>query len=456
MEGPKVINTETAEVWGALLNHARRVTREHAVETWLKPVEPINLSDSTLSLSVPNRFFREYLEEKYTGILTDGLRDIFGRDMRVSLVIRDGEAEPDEIDEVVFPPPKPKPRDEIASKFMQSLNARYTFDRFIVGNSNQFAHAAAQAVAESPATAYNPLFLYGGVGLGKTHLMHAIGHHIQTRNPEARLYYTSSEAFTIDLINSIRRDRMTTFREKYRRMDVLLVDDIQFIAGKDRTQEEFFHTFNSLYESKKQIVISSDKYPKEMIELEERLRSRFEWGLVADIQPPELETKVAILNKKAEESEVALPQDVALLVAKKIRTNIRELEGCLIRLSAFSSMTKRPISMDMAEEVLQQMFDDDQATISIDGIQKAVAAHFTIKVSDLKSKRRHRTVAEPRQIAMFLARELTGASLSEIGERFGGKDHSTVIHSCNKIAKTKDSDSRIISAMNHIRRALNV
>jgi chromosomal replication initiator protein len=324
MEGPRVINTETAEVWDALLNHARKVTREHAVETWLEPVEPITLSDSTLSLLVPNRFFREYLEEKYTGILTDGLRDIFGRDMRVSLVIRDAEAEPaDEIEEVVLPPPKPKPRDEVASKFMQSLNTRYTFDRFIVGNSNQFAHAAAQAVAESPATAYNPLFLYGGVGLGKTHLMHAIGHHIQTRNPEARLYYTSSEEFTIDLINSIRRDRMTTFREKYRRMDVLLVDDIQFIAGKDRTQEEFFHTFNSLYESKKQIVISSDKYPKEMIELEERLRSRFEWGLVADIQPPELETKVAILNKKAEESEVALPQDVALLVAKKIRTNIQ-------------------------------------------------------------------------------------------------------------------------------------
>ncbi|MCZ6515369.1 MAG: chromosomal replication initiator protein DnaA [Acidobacteria bacterium] len=286
--------------------------------------------------------------------------------------------------------------------------------------------------------------------------MHAIGHHILSRNPRVRLFYSSSEDFTIGLINSIRRDRMTAFREKYRRMDVLLVDDIQFIAGKDRTQEEFFHTFNALYESKKQIVVSSDKFPKEMVELEERLRSRFEWGLVADIQPPDLETKVAILNKKAEENQVALPQDVALSVAKNIRTNIRELEGCLIRLSAFSSLTGRPLSVEMAEEVLQQMFYDEQQTISIDGIQKAVAAHFTVKVSDLKSKRRHRAIAEPRQIAMFLARELTGASLSEIGEKFGGKDHSTVIHSCNKIATMKEKDSRIISALNQIRRALNV
>jgi len=451
MDRAGVFNMETGTVWETLLNYARRTTREQAVETWLEPVKPISLDGFTLKLLVPNRFFQEYLEERYTAILSEGLKEITGRDIRLSLLV-DGAVE----EKAAAPQRRPETAPPAVFKPPDFLNTRYTFDRFVVGNSNQFAHAAARAVAESPATAYNPLFLYGGVGLGKTHLMHAIGHHILSRNPRVRLFYSSSEDFTIGLINSIRRDRMTAFREKYRRMDVLLVDDIQFIAGKDRTQEEFFHTFNALYESKKQIVVSSDKFPKEMVELEERLRSRFEWGLVAYIQPPDLETKVAILNKKAEENQVALPQDVALSVAKNIRTNIRELEGCLIRLSAFSSLTGRPLSVEMAEEVLQQMFYDEQQTISIDGIQKAVAAHFTVKVSDLKSKRRHRAIAEPRQIAMFLARELTGASLSEIGEKFGGKDHSTVIHSCNKIATMKEKDSRIISALNQIRRALNV
>ncbi|MFQ5912508.1 MAG: chromosomal replication initiator protein DnaA [Nitrospinota bacterium] len=450
MDRTGVINIETEGIWEAFLNHARKIAREQAVDTWLKPLKPLGLQGSTLKLLVPNQFFREHLEERYRPILTDGLREITGREICLDLIVDDAEA-------ATLPPPEARGlRLGVSPKFPAFLNQRYTFSRFVVGNSNQFAHAAAQAVAESPAAAYNPLFLYGGVGLGKTHLMHAIGHHIFSQNPRLRLFYTSSEDFTIDLINSIRRDRMTAFREKYRRMDVLLVDDIQFITGKDRTQEEFFHTFNALYESKKQIVISSDKFPKEMIALEERLRSRFEWGLVADIQPPDLETKVAIMTKKAEESGVNLPQDVALLVAKRIRTNIRELEGCLIRLSAFSSLTKRPISVDMAEEILQQMFYDEQHSISIDGIQKTVAAHFTIKLSDLKSKRRHRSIAEPRQIAMFLARELTGASLSEIGRHFGGKDHSTVIHSCNKIAKIKDQDRRIASAINQIRRALNV
>ena len=452
MDSMSVINTETGKIWSDLLDHARKVTREQAVDTWLKPVKPLGLDGSTLNLLVPNRFFREYLQDRFASVLSDGLREITGRDFTLNLIVDDTAGDDS--------PPSPSPRVEErgvgAPRHSGVLDEKYTFERFIVGSSNQFAHAAAEAVAKNPATAYNPLFLYGAVGLGKTHLMHAIGRHILENNPSAHLIYTSSEDFTIELINSIRRDRMTAFREKHRRMDVLLVDDIQFIAGKDRTQEEFFHTFNTLYESKKQIVISSDKFPKEMVELEERLRSRFEWGLVADIQSPDLETKVAILIKKAEESGVDLPQDVALLVAKKIRTNIRELEGCLIRLSAFSSLIKRPISVEMAEEILEQMFYDEQHSISIDGIQKAVAAHFSMKVTDLKSKRRHRSIAEPRQIAMFMARELTGASLSEIGQKFGGKDHSTVIHSCNKIAKMKDNDSRIVSALNQIRRALNV
>ena len=452
MDTTSVVNTETGKIWSELLDHARKVTREQAVDTWLKPVKPLGLDGSTLNLLVPNRFFREYLQDRFQSVLSDGLREMTGRDFTLNLIVDDT------TDDDYPPSPSPRPDERAAGAPRRPafLDEKYTFERFIVGSSNQFAHAAAEAVAKNLATAYNPLFLYGGVGLGKTHLMHAIGRHILEQNPNAHLNYTSAEDFTIELINSIRRDRMTAFREKHRRMDVLLVDDIQFIAGKDRTQEEFFHTFNALYESKKQIVISSDKFPKEMVELEERLRSRFEWGLIADIQSPDLETKVAILTKKAEEGGVELPQDVALLVAKKIRTNIRELEGCLIRLSAFSSLTKRPISIEMVEEILEQMFYDEQHSISIDGIQKAVAAHFSLKVADLKSKRRHRSIAEPRQIAMFLARELTGASLSEIGQKFGGKDHSTVIHSCNKIAKMKDKDSRIISAMNQIRRVLNV
>ena len=443
---------DSSEIWEIALEHARKYVTEQAFEAWLRPIAPAALDGSTLDLLVPNHFFCEYFEDRFRPVLTGALREATGLEINFRLIVNGDSEDPP----VPGPPPRAPEKQTPQKRSVRALNSKYTFENFVVGNSNQFAHAAARAVAENPAVAYNPLFIYGGVGLGKTHLMHAIGQLVADKISGAQLHYTSSEDFTIDLINSIRHDRMTAFREKYRKMDVLLVDDIQFIAGKDRTQEEFFHTFNSLYESKKQIVISSDKFPKEMVELEERLRSRFEWGLVADIQLPDLETKVAILNKKAEENDVALPQDVALLVAEKIRTNIRELEGCLIRLSAFSSMTKQPISIDMAEEILQQMFYDDQQSISIDGIQKAVASHFNIKVSDLKSKRRHRSVAEPRQIAMYLSRDLTGASLSEIGERFGGKDHSTVIHSCNKIVKLKDKETRILSAMNQIRRVLTL
>lgn len=447
-----VINMDLPEIWQIGLEHARKFITEQAFEVWLKPIKPATFDGSTLSLLVPNRFFRDQFEDRFRPVLSGALREATGWEIDLRLII----SETGEENTPAEPPPRHKGKQTTRRDSVGNLNSKYTFDSFIVGNSNQFACAAARAVAESPATAYNPLFIYGEVGLGKTHLMHAIGQWIIKKNPDTQLHYTSSEDFTIDLINSIRRDRMAAFREKYRKMNILLVDDIQFIAGKDRTQEEFFHTFNALYESRKQIVISSDKFPKEMIDLEERLRSRFEWGLVADIQPPDLETKVAILNKKAEENGVNLPQDVAMFVGQKIRTNIRELEGCLIRLSAFSSITKRSISMDMAEETLQQMFYDEQQSVSIDSIQKAVAAHFSIKVSELKSKRRHRKIAEPRQIAMYLARDLTGASLSEIGDRFGGKDHSTVIHSCNKIAKLKDKETRILSAMNQICRALNM
>jgi chromosomal replication initiator protein len=316
------------------------------------------------------------------------------------------------------------------------LNPRYTFDTFVVGSSNQFAHAAALAVAESPSKAYNPLYIYGGVGLGKTHLMHAIGHAIRARNKHLRLTYVSSERFMNELINAIRYDKTLAFREKYRNVDVLLIDDIQFLAGKERTQEEFFHTFNALYDAQKQIVITSDCPPREIPTLEERLHSRFEWGLIADIQPPDLETKVAILKKKAEQERISLPDNVALFIASKIKSNIRELEGALIRLIAYSSLTGRPISLALAQETLRGLIDEEEEkTVTIELIQKTVADYFGLRVSDLKSKNNSRSVAEPRQIAMYLCKRLTTASLPEIGREFGGKHHTTVLHSINKISE---------------------
>ena len=439
------------EIWKNALDSLRKSAGGHSVGTMLDPVKPKSFDGQTLTVAVPNRFFRDYLSEHYGKAISDALQKMAGQPIDFHVVIEGDPRRPRVVADETPPginetPPSPP----------VFLNARYTFESFMVGSSNQFAHAAAQAVAESPATAYNPLFIYGAVGLGKTHLMHAIGHFVFERNPHAKLCYVSSESFTLDLINSIRHDRMGEFRNRYRKMDVLLVDDIQFIAGKDRTQEEFFHTFNTLYESKKQIVLSCDKYPKEMMDLEERLRSRFEWGLVADIQPPDLETKVAIFNKKAEENRIEIPPDVALYVAGKIRANVRQLEGCLIRLGAFSSLTKTPITIALAEKILHQILQEEEKAITIETIQKAVAQYFGLKVSDLRSKRRQRTISEPRQIAMFLSRELTKASLPEIGRRFGGKDHSTVIHSCKKIQSARESNPTIQAAIDRVRATLEV
>ena len=437
------------QIWRETLEALRKNAQGHFVETWLDPVRPKSFDGHTLTVAVPNRFFRDYLSEHYGRAILDTLKEMTGQAVQFQVVV-EGEAGLPQAGEH---PPKRRESPPGPPSF---LNPRYTFGSFVVGASNEFAHAGARAVAERPASAYNPLFIYGAVGLGKTHLMHAIGHFVFERNPREKLYYVSSEGFTLDLINSIRRDQMGEFRNRYRKADVLLVDDIQFIAGKDRTQEEFFHTFNTLYESKKQIVLSCDKFPKEMLDLEERLRSRFGWGLVADIKPPDLETKFAILNKKAEENGIQVPSDVALFVASKIRSNIRELEGCLIRLAAFSSLTKTPITIALAEEILHQMLQEDQKIITIEGIQKTVAQYFGIKVSDLKSKRRHRAITEPRQIAMFLARDLTKASLPEIGRQFGGKDHSTVIHSCNKIQSLRENNPTIQAAIDRIRTTLEV
>jgi chromosomal replication initiator protein len=320
------------------------------------------------------------------------------------------------------------------------LNPKYTFDSFVVGSSNQFAHAAARAVAEIPSKSYNPLFIYGGVGLGKTHLMHAIGHYILARQKKLNLLYISTDRFINEMINAIRFDRLPAFRQKYRSIDVLLIDDIQFIAGKDRTQEEFFHIFNALHDAQKQIVISCDCPPRQIPTLEERLHSRFEWGLIADIQPPDIETKVAILRKKAEAERVEIPENVALFIASKVRTNIRELEGSLIRLIAYASLTGRDIDLPLAHDTLRDLLHSEDRPVTIEMIQKFVADHYSLKISDLKAKNNSKSVAVPRQIAMYLTKTLTAASLPEIGKDFGGKHHSTVIHSVRKIDDLRKQD----------------
>ncbi|HKS73145.1 MAG TPA: chromosomal replication initiator protein DnaA, partial [Terriglobales bacterium] len=330
------------------------------------------------------------------------------------------------------------------------LNPRYTFDAFVIGSGNQFAHAACQAVSQRPSKAYNPLFLYGGVGMGKTHLMQAIGHEVKRALPHASILYISSEKFTNEMINSLRYDKMTSFRDKFRNVDVLLIDDIQFLAQKERTQEEFFHTFNALHESMKQIVIASDRPPKELAEIEDRLRSRFEWGLIADIQPPDLETKVAILQKKAEQEHVTLPTDVALYIASNIRSNVRELEGALIRLVAHSSLIGAEISLPYTQQVLKNFIDSQARKVTIESIQKVVAEQFGLRLIEIKAKNNSRAIVYPRQIAMYLAKHLTEASLPEIGRQFGGKHHTTVLHSVEKIEETRKTDKDLNRMLNKL------
>jgi chromosomal replication initiator protein len=335
-----------------------------------------------------------------------------------------------------------------------NLNNKYVFDEFVAGSSNQFAYAAAMAVANNPATTYNPLFIYGGVGLGKTHLVNAIGNAIIKKNPEMRVCYYTSEKFMNELINSLRYAKMDEFRNKFRSMDVLLIDDVQFIAGKERTQEEFFHTFNALYESHKQIVVTSDKFPKEIPGLEERLRSRFEWGLIADIQPPDVETKQAILKMKAEQNGIELPEDVSQFLAASVSSNVRELEGFLIRIGAYASLTSTPVSLIMAREILKDILVEKNKEITVEEIQKVIASHFSIKVSDIKSPKRLKALVLPRQIAMYLSRQLTSCSYPEIGERFGGKDHSTIIHAIKKIERQMKTDFQLSSTINNIKNNL--
>ncbi|NKE69516.1 chromosomal replication initiator protein DnaA [Candidatus Manganitrophus noduliformans] len=414
------------QIWKQLLVQLEPNINRQSFETWLKPTSLVSISGKDVHVAVPNRFFGEWIKEHYYPQMQEALeRELSEEGLRIHFVV-------DEKGEAAGSPERERRKG--------NLNPRYTFDSFVVGSSNQFAHAASRKVAERPGTSYNPLFLYGGVGLGKTHLLSAIGNFISTRDPLLRIAYLSSEQFTNDVINSIRYDKMIEFRNKYRNVDALLIDDIQFISGKERTQEEFFHTFNTLYEANKQVVISSDRSAKEMSDIEERLRSRFEMGLIADIQPPDLETKIVILRRKAEGEGIPLPNDVALLLATHIKTNVRELEGALIRLGAFSSLTGQEITVEMAKRVLRDTIQEKKRVVTIEDIQRAVAERFQIKLVELKSKKRTKNLVIPRQICMFLCRELTSLSFPEIGKHFGGKDHSTVIHACKQIEKGMGED----------------
>lgn len=414
-------------LWDDVLLRVEGKVNPHSFGTWFRPTQFRDLQGSALQVWVPNPQFREWLTRNYLGVIAEALEELGRADVKVSFL-----SEPDRA--VAAEPSTEAPAGST------SMNPKYTFESFVVGSSNQFAHAAARAVAEIPSKSYNPLFLYGGVGLGKTHLMHAIGHYIQARNRHLNLLYISADRFINEMINAIRFDRLPAFRQKYRSIDVLLVDDIQFIAGKDRTQEEFFHIFNALHDSQKQIVISSDCPPRQIPTLEERLHSRFEWGLIADIQPPDIETKVAILRKKAEAERVEIPENVALFIASKVRTNIRELEGSLIRLIAYASLTGRDIDLGLAQEVLRDLLQTEDKPITVEMIQKLVADHYNVKLADLKAKNNSKSVAEPRQIAMYLTKTLTNSSLPEIGKVFGGKHHSTVIHSVRKIDTMRKRD----------------
>ncbi len=414
-------------IWNEVLNLIKVELTEVSFNTWLKTIEPISISSNKVVLAAPNEFTKGILVGRYLNLIKNAFSHVTEEEFDIQFII------PGE--EYSLNVGQPLVQELNDNNQRAQLNPKYTFDTFVIGNSNRFAHAASLAVAEAPAQAYNPLFLYGGVGLGKTHLMHAIGHYTLSQNPNSKVVYVTSEKFTNELINSIREYRNEEFRNKYRNIDVLLIDDIQFIAGKEGTQEEFFHTFNALHEANKQIIISSDRPPKEIPTLEDRLRSRFEWGLIADIQPPDLETRIAILRKKANVENIKVSDDVMLYIASKIQSNIRELEGALIRVVAYSSLTNSEVTEELAEEALKDILSNNKSIeINVELIKEVISKNFKVKVDDFNSKKRTRAIAYPRQIAMYLTRELTDLSLPKIGEEFGGRDHTTVIHAYDKIS----------------------
>jgi chromosomal replication initiator protein len=433
-------------LWDQILARVEGKVNRHSFYTWFKPTTLVAEDAGALTIRVPNALFKDWLTKNYSGVISEAMSEVKTANLAVNFVadvasesaaIALSPAETVAFEQATTPGPGPA-----------GLNPRYTFDSFIVGPSNQFADAACRAVAEAPSRAYNPLFIYGGVGLGKTHLMHAIGQYVLAHGAGLKLTYISSERFMNEMINAVRYDRVIDFRERYRSVDVLLVDDIQFLAGKEGTQNEFFHTFNALYDSQRQIVLSSDCPPREIPSLEERLRSRFEWGLIADIQAPDLETKTAILKKKAEAEAVPLADEVAIYIAGKIKSNIRELEGSLIRLIAYASLTGQEISLGLAQEVLRNILDHEEKAVTIEMIQKHVADHYNLRLADLRSRNNSKSVALPRQVAMYLSKSLTHASLPEIGRSFGGKHHSTVIHSIRKVEDLCKKSSEFNSLIN--------
>ncbi|HEY3975600.1 MAG TPA: chromosomal replication initiator protein DnaA [Candidatus Sulfotelmatobacter sp.] len=439
--------------WARILDALEKKINRHSYDTWLKPTRYSHASGGILFVRVPTVEFR-HAGDKYADLIQEAIDNLGLGFNDVKFVTPEDDPASTPVRHDGGLSSASTTAGPSQSRFdwdgAAQLNPRYTFDAFVIGSGNQFAHAACQAVAERPSKAYNPLFLYGGVGMGKTHLMQAIGHEIKRRMPHAAICYVSSEKFTNDMINSLRYDKMTTFRDKFRNVDVLLIDDIQFLTGKERTQEEFFHTFNALHESMKQIVIASDRSPKELAEIEDRLRSRFEWGLIADIQPPDLETKVAILQKKAEQEKVTLPTDVALYVASNIRSNVRELEGALIRLVAHSSLIGAEITLPYAQLVLKNFIDSQARKVTIESIQKMVAEQFGLRLVEIKAKNNSRAIVYPRQVAMYLAKHLTEASLPEIGRQFGGKHHTTVLHSVEKIEELRKNDKDLNRLINKL------
>jgi len=428
-----VVNTSSAtQVWQEALRRIESRLSKPSYESFVKAMAPVTLTDDIFVFSVPTRLAKEWVETRYVGLIHGALQEVLARSVAVHVTVTEEPA--------ASPTPAPLQR---APEGLP-LSPKYTFDTFVIGSGNRFAHAAALAVADAPARAYNPLFIYGGVGLGKTHLLQAIGHHVVHRHHLHRVAYISSEKFTNELINAIRDDRTLDFRSKYRNVDVLLIDDIQFLAGKERTQEEFFHTFNTLHEASRQIIITSDRPPKEIPTLEDRLRSRFEWGLIADIQPPDLETRIAILRKKAELDGTGVPDEVAEFIAQRIQSNIRELEGALVRVVAYATLTRAAITVELAEEILKELLPSGSARpLSIPVIQKAVAEHWSLRVEEMRAKRRTKGVAFPRQVAMYLSRELTDASLPRIGEEFGGRDHTTVMHACDRVKEEIARDPQL-------------
>jgi chromosomal replication initiator protein len=436
-------------LWEEILSRVETKVNRHSFYTWFRPTSFVADDRTSITVRVPNGLFKDWLTKHYSGVISEAMTELKRPNLTVNFLadapsddpaVQLGPDEAAALETAVAPTP-PGPA---------GLNPRYAFDTFIVGSSNQFAHAACRAVAEAPSRSYNPLFIYGGVGLGKTHLMHAVGQYVLRHDRNLKLTYISAERFMNEMINAVRYDRIIDFRERYRTVDVLLVDDVQFIAGKEATQTEFFHTFNALYDSQKQIVISSDCPPHEIPQLEERLRSRFEWGLIADIQSPDLETKVAILKKKADAEAVPLPDNVAIYIAGRIKSNIRELEGSLIRLIAYASLTGQEITLPLAQEVLKNTLEHEEKAVTIEIIQKFIADHFNLKLVDLKSRNNSKSIAMPRQIAMYLCKSLTRASLPEIGRSFGGKHHSTVIHSIRKVEDMRKKDGDFNTLMTNL------